>query len=336
MQRKDFLKNGFGFLGMSLMVPSLLKADTQNGNACTTTQVLMEGPFPTVNPANYLKQSIIGNRTGVPFTINISIMNTNQSCKPLVNVLVDIWQCDKDGYYSQYGGAGNPFQSKDMRKEDFLRGRQITDATGKVSYTSIFPGWYEGRSTHIHVHVYERGGKSLLISQIAFPEGANSVVSIVNAATSYGYTKGMNGYTYNAQDGVFNGNVGDITGTITGDLQSGYVLSETMFVSGSATAGTSELDAQTQFKLDKNFPNPFDDETTIPVSLLLPSEVKIDILDLQGRVVGIVANGSYNHGIQKVNVNTNSLNLASGRYIYCVDVKNINGTFRQSGIMVKK
>jgi protocatechuate 3,4-dioxygenase beta subunit len=336
MERKDFLKNGFGFLGMALVGPGILKLDDNNaGAACTVTRTETEGPFPTMNPASFLKQDIIGNRTGIPFSIEITIKNTLLNCDPASGILVDIWHCDKDGYYSEYGGAGNPFQTKDMRNEHFLRGRQITDKNGLVTFRSIFPGWYQGRSTHIHVHAYTGTGKSILITQIAYPEGPNSAVVQVNASTANGYTKGMSGYTYNAQDGEFSDGVTDEMSTVTGSVATGYLLTHTIFISSKVVTGVDELEAEGQFKLGTNFPNPFTNETTIPVTLLKNSDVKIEILDLEGRKLYEVQKNNMEHGVQKIPVQLGSLNLASGRYIYCVEIHNENGTFKQSKMMVK-
>jgi protocatechuate 3,4-dioxygenase beta subunit len=337
MERKDFLKNGFGFLGMALVVPSILKADKNSvESACTVTRTETVGPFPTHNPASFIKKNIIGNRIGVPCAIEITIKNINQNCNPLAGVLVDIWHCDKDGYYSEYGGAGNPLQTLDMTAEHFLRGRQITDANGLAAYTSIFPGWYDGRSTHIHVHVYTASGQSLLSTQIAYPEGANSAVVQVNASTANGYTKGMSGYTYNVQDGVFSDGVADEMSTVTGSIAAGYLLTHTIYVSASSTTGVETIRPEGQFKLGLNQPNPFSDETTIPVTLLIPSDVKIEIFDLEGRKIHEVQKNNMGIGVQKISINTGSLNIASGRYIYSVEIRNNNGTFKQSKMMLKK
>jgi protocatechuate 3,4-dioxygenase beta subunit len=89
-------------------------------------------------------------------------------------------------------------QSTNYQSVHFLRGRQVSDANGLVTFTTIFPGWYNGRATHIHVHIYTANGTSLKVTQIAFPEGAGSAVAVVN-----GYTKGRSGYTYNKSDNVF-------------------------------------------------------------------------------------------------------------------------------------
>jgi hypothetical protein len=83
------------------------------------------------------------------------------------------------------------------------------------------------------VHVYNAAGTSLLITQIAFPEGSSSAVATVNGSggTAYGYTKGMAGYTYNASDTVFSDDSsGAEIGAVTGSLSAGYVLTQTIYV----------------------------------------------------------------------------------------------------------
>ncbi|WP_431243481.1 protocatechuate 3,4-dioxygenase [Flavobacterium sp. P21] len=148
----------------------------------------------------------------------------------LKNAIVDIWHCDKDGYYSEYGGTS--MQSVNYTSVHFLRGRQTTDENGLVTFTSIFPGWYSGRATHIHVHIYNASGTSLLVTQIAFPEGSNSAVALVNASSANGYTKGLTGYTYNASDNVFSDSTAKEMSTITGSVSEGFVLTHTINVAG--------------------------------------------------------------------------------------------------------
>jgi protocatechuate 3,4-dioxygenase beta subunit len=62
----------------------------------------------------------------------------------------------------EYGGTG--MQSTNYTGVHFLRGRQTTDSAGVGTFTSIFPGWYSGRATHIHVHVYNASGTSLKVT----------------------------------------------------------------------------------------------------------------------------------------------------------------------------
>lgn len=246
MERKLFLRNSLTVLGLATVAPLMKackKTDTSTGSGssgsgsgggsttCAVAPTETAGPFPTITPSSLVRADIRGDRTGVAFTINIVIKNTNSSCAALAGAIVDIWHCDKDGYYSEYGGTS--MQTVNYTAVHFLRGRQTTDANGQVSFTSIFPGWYSGRATHIHVHVYNASGTSLMITQIAFPEGSTSAVATVNGSggTAYGYTKGMTGYTYNAADGVFSDDTaGAEIASVTGSLSAGYVLTQTINV----------------------------------------------------------------------------------------------------------
>jgi protocatechuate 3,4-dioxygenase beta subunit len=231
MERKEFLKS----LGMSSIVLPLFALcsndddPTLTSGSCTATSAETAGPFPTKNPSSLEMVDIRSDRTGVALTIEITIQDKNNSCAAVEGAIVDIWHCDKDGYYSEYGGVN--MQTIDLTAVHFLRGRQITDSNGKVGFTSIFPGWYPSRATHIHVHIYNAAGKSLLVTQIAFPEGTNSAVNLVNASTANGYTKGMSGYTYNASDNVFTDSVDNELATISGSVENGYALTHTIVVS---------------------------------------------------------------------------------------------------------
>ena len=249
MKRKEFLR-GLGLIGIgSLAIPiinscsqdnddgssdSSSNTDSSSGSGsssgdCSVTASETAGPFPTITPSSLVKSDITMDRTGVAFTIKITIKNTNASCAVLKDAIVDIWHCDKDGYYSEYGGTS--MQSVNYTTVHFLRGRQTTDANGLVTFTSIFPGWYSGRATHIHVHIYNASGTSLLVTQIAFPEGTNSAVALVNASSVSGYTKGMSGYTYNSSDNVFSDSVANELAAITGSVSEGFVLTHTINLS---------------------------------------------------------------------------------------------------------
>jgi protocatechuate 3,4-dioxygenase beta subunit len=232
MQRKQFLKT----LGMTSMLMPLLhacgsdddaSAGTETGD-CALTDSETAGPFPTKSPASLVLTDIRSDRTGVPFNFTITVQNKAENCTALEGAIVDVWHCDKDGYYSEYGGT--QMQQEDFTGVHFLRGRQVTNADGKVGFTSIFPGWYQGRATHIHVHIYNADGDSLLVTQIAFPEGSNSAVSLVNASTANGYTKGMSGYTTNASDNIFADSLDNEIGTITGSVADGFELTHTIVV----------------------------------------------------------------------------------------------------------
>jgi protocatechuate 3,4-dioxygenase beta subunit len=231
--RKKFLKN---FLIGVTSVPLILEAckkETETGTgtgtggsgsgSCSVTPTETAGPYPTHTPSSLVRSDIRLDRTGVLCTVKITVNNVNASCAALSGAIVDLWHCDKDGNYSEYGS---------LTAVSFLRGRQTTDANGLVTFTTIFPGWYTGRATHFHVHIYNASGTSLLITQIAFPEGSNSAVATVNGSggTAYGYNKGMTGYTYNASDNVFSDSYNSEIATVTGSLSAGYTVEHTIKV----------------------------------------------------------------------------------------------------------
>ncbi len=338
MERKVFLRNSLGFLGMAMLTPELLKAthasnvSTEEALDCTVTNSETAGPFPTINPSSYVTGNITGDRTGVAFTMNIYIKNKNAACAAYQNCLVDIWHCDKDGNYSQYGGTG--MQPTNYTAYNFLRGRQTTDADGNVTFTSIFPGWYTGRATHIHVHIYTASGTSLLVTQIAFPEGTSSAVNTVNSATAYGYTKGMNGYTYNANDNVFSDGVTTEMSTVSGSLSGGYTLEHTIYVNG-PSLGVDDLDRQNAV-IGQNYPNPFQESTTIPLILESASNVSLTVFDIAGRQIGTAKKYSLNAGSNNISINRSEYGLSSGHYLYTIKVQNSQGTFTQSRKMLVK
>ncbi|NMH28429.1 dioxygenase family protein [Flavobacterium silvaticum] len=321
MERKVFLRNSIGFLGLAMLAPEMLtagKSELEEALVCSQTNSETAGPFPTINPSSYVTSDIVGDRTGVGFTVNITIKNVNGGCNGYEGALVDIWHCDKDGNYSQYGGTG--MQPTNYTAYHFLRGRQVTDANGLVTFTSIFPGWYTGRATHIHVHIYNASGISLLVTQIAFPEGTSSAVNTVNAATSYGYTKGMTGYTYNSSDNVFSDGVSNELSTVSGSLADGYVLDHEIYVNG-PTLGISDFEAAEDFA-GQNYPNPVKDTTTIPVVMTTSGNVSFELFDAGGRRIGQPKHYQLSAGNNTILLDKNEYKLESGYYLYKITIDN--------------
>ncbi|MEZ0541855.1 dioxygenase family protein [Fibrella arboris] len=248
MERKDFLTRGFAsLLGIAAINPLVTAcknstsvgpttsgSTTENGSTngssasdCTVSPAETEGPFPTKVPANFVRKDIRDDRAGVLMTMNITIKNKNTGCAALAGAIVDVWHCDKDGYYSEYGGSG--MQSVNFTTVDFLRGRQTTDANGLAAFTTIFPGWYSGRAPHVHVHIYNSAGKSLLVTQIAFPYAMAN--TLYTTGQSYGYTKGAQD-TKNETDNVFSDGFTTELATVSGSPSTGYTLTHTIVVNG--------------------------------------------------------------------------------------------------------
>ena len=91
-------------------------------------------------------------RPGVPLRLVLNVYGVaNNACKPLPGATVDVWHCDALGAYSDV--RDNPGEFGDTRGKKFLRGYQVTDAEGKVEIQTIYPGWYRGRTVHIHYKI---------------------------------------------------------------------------------------------------------------------------------------------------------------------------------------
>jgi len=108
------------------------------------------------------------------------------TCTPLRGASVEIWQCDASGHYSEYSEYSQP--EYDGTGQTFLRGVQTTDSSGRATFRTIYPGWYSGRATHIHVEVYVNGA-SRKVTQVAFPESISASVYATGVCGSRGDTR---------------------------------------------------------------------------------------------------------------------------------------------------
>lgn len=135
-----------------------------------------------------------GSTTGVPLNLILNIVNVSNQCAPILTAMVYVWHCDKDGSGYNQSGA-------DLRGQTFLRGVQTTDTSGRVTFNTIYPGWYPGRATHIHFRVYS-GLALQATSQLAFPSATTSAVY----STPLYVAKGQNPTTPSS-DGIFSDGV---------------------------------------------------------------------------------------------------------------------------------
>ncbi|MBS1663332.1 MAG: intradiol ring-cleavage dioxygenase [Bacteroidetes bacterium] len=184
---------------------------------CYTSPTETAGPYPydlSKNSAIF-RTDITEGKTGVPLTLTLTIVNSNNNCAVISGARVDIWHCDKDGYYSEYSNTGY-LGTQDNTGKTFLRGIQLSDANGQVTFKTIYPGWYSGRACHMHIEVFVNSVLKLT-SQIAFPD---SVTSTVYSSSLYS-THGQNSTT-NAKDSILSDSYNSETVTITGDTTSGY------------------------------------------------------------------------------------------------------------------
>src|SRR6478752_393737 len=152
---------GAGKLGVLAQDSATPETDTAStaANACVLTPELTEGPY--FLDGDLIRQDITDSRPGAPLKLQI-LVNNATTCEPLTNAAVDIWHCDARGYYSGIS-SNNPGPDADATEAAeaadarFLRGIQLTDATGVAEFQTVYPGWYMGRTIHIHMKVSEDG-----------------------------------------------------------------------------------------------------------------------------------------------------------------------------------
>jgi protocatechuate 3,4-dioxygenase beta subunit len=129
--------------------------DFDGAARCTRTAEETEGPF--YFEVDRVRSDIREGRPGAELRLGVRVRDLSAGCKPIQNAVVDVWHCDATGSYSERG-------------ETFLRGLQVTDSDGAVEFTTLYPGWYPGRTVHIHakVHVDKR---TVLTTQFYFDDG---------------------------------------------------------------------------------------------------------------------------------------------------------------------
>ena len=164
--------------------------------ACVLSPAMTEGPFFVDEGLN--RSDVTAGAThaavteGVPLLLEVAVVGARSGCAALAGVRVDIWHADANGDYSDVGA---------QRGRQFLRGYQVTDASGKVAFRTIYPGWYPGRAVHIHIKARKNGATyhfSEFTSQLFFDDGVNEKVM---AQAPYN-TRGTR-FVRNARDGIF-------------------------------------------------------------------------------------------------------------------------------------
>jgi len=207
---------------------------TTAANTATVTSAVPEetgGPYPGdgSNGPDYLGmngavrsdiRTSLGSSAavaGVPFTIELTVLDLKNSAKPLTNAGIYLWHCNQVGQYSMYGQG--------VTNETFCRGIQPTDSSGTATFTSVWPGAYSGRWPHIHFQVYpsvngatSASGK-LKTSQIALPEAA---CDVVYATVGYSASIRNMAQTSLASDMVFRDGWSQELAAANGSTSNGY------------------------------------------------------------------------------------------------------------------
>ena len=167
-----------------------------------------------------------GVAAGIPLTVNLQLVNADAACASLAGYAIYIWHCDRNGLYSLYGSG--------ITGENYLRGIQVTDGSGQVSFTTIFPACYSGRWPHIHVEIYPSLALATSVAhvakttQIALPH--DDCVAVY-ATTGYSASLANFAQISLASDMVFSDGATLETPTVTGSTSAGYALAMTTAIS---------------------------------------------------------------------------------------------------------
>ena len=154
--------------------------------SCVLTPEQTEGPYYIAGEK--YRRNITEGHSGVPLYLRLRVIDAS-TCRPIAGAAVDIWHADALGVYSGFGAGA--------KSRTFMRGIQRTDANGLARFRSVYPGWYQGRTVHIHVKVHV-AGNVVHTGQLYFPDSLTDKVFRRRP-----YSRRPHRTTRNANDFVF-------------------------------------------------------------------------------------------------------------------------------------
>ena len=205
---------------------------------CRITTATVEGPY--FIDQKIIRSDIREKQSGVPLELELRVANANSRCRPIGGALVSIWHCNAQGEYSGYlfndpnefpnlKGSNEKGHVQEQDSERWLRGAQVSDAEGKVTFQTIVPGWYTPRAAHIHVRVF-MGDNRTMTTQLYFPQ---ALLNTIQSSHKDYRSRGVSIYTnendvVRAQSGISGKeDVLDITTKPDGSLRAVMVLAGT-------------------------------------------------------------------------------------------------------------
>jgi protocatechuate 3,4-dioxygenase beta subunit len=215
--------------------PEEVAAAAGTSLACVLSPERTEGPYFVDERLNRsdirVDPSDNSVQAGVPLKLTIRTFDADRSCRPVAGATVDVWHANAQGAYSDVAQNGTGGKK-------FLRGLQKTDAGGAAAFTTIYPGWYQGRTIHIHFKVRLFDGASEtyeFTSQIFFDEATNNAVMTLPA-----YNRGRTRDVLNANDNVYGSDGSRLLASASGNT-SGYTATFDVGLSGlPASAGSTD------------------------------------------------------------------------------------------------
>jgi protocatechuate 3,4-dioxygenase beta subunit len=145
-----------GIAGLGFLRPG--SAPAAGGVSCILTPEMTEGPYYL--SGEKLRRNITEGRPGTRLDLRLSVVD-GTTCRPISGAAVDIWHADASGEYSGFGAGAS--------SRTFMRGVQRTDRNGLALFRTVYPGWYQGRTVHIHVKVHV-GGNVVHTGQLFFSD----------------------------------------------------------------------------------------------------------------------------------------------------------------------
>jgi len=155
--------------------------------SCVLSPEMTQGPYYVAG--DKFRRNITEGKPGVPLHLQLLVLDVS-TCRPLKGASVDIWHCDAGGVYSETS-------VQNTESLTCLRGIQKTGENGVALFTTIYPGWYTGRTVHIHVKVH-LGGTTVHTGQLFFRDALTDVVYRRSP-----YNRRANRDTRNATDSIF-------------------------------------------------------------------------------------------------------------------------------------
>lgn len=212
----DFRAGGTAGLPRELPAP-IFRARPQ----CVATLARTLGPCHTSDVP--VRTDVTEGVVGLPSRLSLRIVEVD-SCKPVDGADVEIWHVNAAGVYSGQAARMCNDGEAAAQAAQFLRGRQITDSDGVVNFLTVYPGWYSGRTVHIHMRILV-GGRELLVSQLLFDDVLSDIIF-----TGHPDYRGRPGRdTTNGDDGVFTAGeaasyIFDVEKLEGGVLQASYTI----------------------------------------------------------------------------------------------------------------
>jgi protocatechuate 3,4-dioxygenase beta subunit len=216
--------------------PEAAQAAAGSSLACVLVPEKTEGPYfvdEKLNRSDIRTDPSDGSvQTGVPLRLSIRVFDSDRGCAPVPGATVDVWHANAQGSYSDVSQNGTTGKK-------YLRGFQRTDASGLAEFTTVYPGWYPGRTIHIHFKVRLFDGSSEtyeFTSQIFFDESVNNAVMGQPA-----YQRSRTRDTLNANDNVYGSDGGRLVASASGGARAGYAAAFDVGLSGlPASAATTD------------------------------------------------------------------------------------------------